>query len=537
MSDSEEPKWVLVASPATADQETTSPRAEGPRFDLNIGMWVAVALGAVAFYLVTVDSTLHLGATVATFLVVAGLLVGGRVRSASSLAALGLAGTLAVFLALRDNTTLSVANVLSIYGLLWLSVAFAKGASLLDATPLGLLVRGVRVLTNGLAAAVEGPAVVAGRSARVAGHQLSKRRRAAATQADPDTGSRFASAATIGAVLRGLLIAGPIVLVIGVLLASGDAVFAEAIGSALGAIGDLLLLPDISLNPFDHVIPLAIGAYLMTVGLRCAGRDLGAGWAPSFSPKLSRIELLMVLGGLVLVYGLYALIRVQALLTNDINDVVAAAEWARGGFFELLWAAALTVLVVTAAEVLTRRLTDGTGTVRALAVAVIVLTQVVVATAHQRLAVYIATGGQTELRLYATAFTLWIAVVFALVAIRILGLARSRTWLTTAVGLSAVLFLLVLNVVNPERMIVETNLAQGGAVLVEDFHRYSADGQVAILERLDETPEPFRTELTERFCSRRVDSMLSDEDSAWTAYLRAEVRRDALRNELCADGS
>jgi hypothetical protein len=99
------------------------------------------------------------------------------------------------------------------------------------------------------------------------------------------------------------------------------------------------------------------------------------------------------------------------------------AEYARQGFFELVAVAALVLLLLLVAHELLRRHTVSPGQqwlFRALAGGQIVLLYVIMASAGQRMRLYQEAFGLTELRLYATAFMLWLAAVFAWFTVTVL---------------------------------------------------------------------------------------------------------------------
>src|SRR5205085_5750237 len=103
------------------------------------------------------------------------------------------------------------------------------------------------------------------------------------------------------------------------------------------------------------------------------------------------------------------------------------AEYARRGFFELVWATALVLPLLLALHWLLR--TDDRAAqriFRALAAAQLVLLFVVIASALTRMRLYQREYGLTELRLYTTAFMGWLALVFVWFAATVLRGARER---------------------------------------------------------------------------------------------------------------
>jgi len=143
---------------------------------------------------------------------------------------------------------------------------------------------------------------------------------------------------------------------------------------------------------------------------------------------------------------------------------VTYADYARSGFFELLWVAGITVVVL----ILFSRITSLTerATKKAfqlLALLAIALTLLIVLVAFQRLRLYEEAYGFTMLRLYSHIFAVWVALVFLLLAADFAGLFQGRRWLVGAVSVSAMTVLLALNVVNPEAIVVSLNIDRAHA--------------------------------------------------------------------------
>jgi hypothetical protein len=135
------------------------------------------------------------------------------------------------------------------------------------------------------------------------------------------------------------------------------------------------------------------------------------------------------------------------------------ADYARSGFFELLWVAGITAIVL----ILFSRITGLTqpNTRRAFLVlgqVGIALTLLIVFVAFRRLSLYEDAYGFTMLRLYSHIFAVWIALVFLLLAADMAGFYRKRRWLVGATSICAMAVLLALNLVNPEAAVVALNI-------------------------------------------------------------------------------
>jgi hypothetical protein len=98
---------------------------------------------------------------------------------------------------------------------------------------------------------------------------------------------------------------------------------------------------------------------------------------------------------------------------------------------------------------------------RRLAVPLVVLLGAMMFSAGARMSLYVRYYGISTDRLYATAFMIWLAIVFAWLAFTVLR-SRPRTFaLGLVVSGFAVLF--TLNALDPDALVARTNLARGDA--------------------------------------------------------------------------
>ncbi len=138
------------------------------------------------------------------------------------------------------------------------------------------------------------------------------------------------------------------------------------------------------------------------------------------------------------------------------------AEYARRGFFALAWVAGLLLPMLLVAQALIP-VSEGRTLrfCRRLALPLVVLPGAIMLSAGARMRLYVHYYGLSTDRLYATAFMLWLALVFVWLAVTVLR-SRPRTF---AAGLvvSGFLVLLTLNGLNPDALVARANLARGDA--------------------------------------------------------------------------
>jgi hypothetical protein len=150
---------------------------------------------------------------------------------------------------------------------------------------------------------------------------------------------------------------------------------------------------------------------------------------------------------------------------------------------------------------------------------------VVVGAAIARLGLYEDAFGQTRLRWYSTAFAWWLGAVFVLVGVAFVVSRSVREWLPTAILASAFVALLVVNVVDPDRLIMAHNLDRASAgheFDVDHAMELSNDGVPTLVAGLDRLPVAARGAATRAMCT---DYHSADRDLvSWNRSTRAANR-------------
>lgn len=290
---------------------------------------------------------------------------------------------------------------------------------------------------------------------------------------------------------RAALVSGGLLLVFGTVLASADAVFAHTITA-----------------PFDWGIdldsmPRTVGLTLIaTVGAAtllayAAGRSTHAGEEPAaLRIPLGGVEWAIGLASVALLFAMFVAFQFGYLFGGEREIAVPGmtyAEYARSGFFQMMLATILTLLLVGSAWIAwARQAPRGSRRVRTfnrLATTLLLLNLVVLASAFKRLTLYEGAYGWTQLRFAVHAIILWLAVFLLISLLAILAGHTAR--LTVAASGLSVLALLAINAINPDAFIAERNLDRYAATGKLDLHYLSllsADATPVLVEGLDELP-------------------------------------------------
>ena len=260
-------------------------------------------------------------------------------------------------------------------------------------------------------------------------------------------------------IARAVLITVPIIVVFALLLTHADPVFAS-----------FLAIPNVDLAVvFSHVVVAGFFAWVVAGWLRRALITRRAqNGAPAAPPPLALgpTDVTLALGALNVLFAAFVVVQIgwlfggQALVLKTTG--LSYAEYARRGFAELTGVAGLLLPVLLGAQALIPASDVRTHRVyRRLAVPLVVLLGAIMLSAGARMKLYIHYYGISTDRLYASAFMIWLAMVFVWLAFTVLR-SRPRTF---AAGLVATGFaaLFTLNVINPDALVARANLARGDA--------------------------------------------------------------------------
>jgi hypothetical protein len=116
---------------------------------------------------------------------------------------------------------------------------------------------------------------------------------------------------------------------------------------------------------------------------------------------------------------------------------------------------------------------SGVKTFRLLAAAQVLLVFVILVSAYRRMQLYVDAFGLTEQRLYTTAFMFLIAALLAWFCATVLTGRRERFFLGAVI--SGLVTVIVLHAINPDALIVRTNIAKNRALDVKYLASLSAD--------------------------------------------------------------
>lgn len=344
-------------------------------------------------------------------------------------------------------------------------------------------------------------------------------------------------------VLRGVLLAVPVLLVFTALLASADLVFARIIEGILS----LNLLPNFDEAAGQTVVAVLIG-WVLAGGLAFAvgrGQSAGSGDEEAWDATLEAIPrhvhigfvevatVLALVNGLFLLFGLIQF----AYLFGGSSNIGAAgytyADYARRGFFELVAVSVLTLGLVLGLHHIARRDTARQRLIfNGLCTLTVGLVLLLLASAYRRMSLYEDAYGYTELRLYVQIFEMWLAA--ALVWLAAVLWVQPRSF---AIGafVAALGFLGTLNLANPDATIARENLDHyrtSGVLDTSYLADLSEDAVPTLLFALDSVKGEERDALAQSL-ARRLQNM--DQEGSWREWQAFHLSRNDAYNTLTAN--
>jgi uncharacterized protein DUF4153 len=476
-------------------------------------LWAFGAVAGILGALVLFDADPGINWTIWTIVAVTGLLAyrrPGRDRLRSLGLPLGFAIVLAAGAAVTTAPVLVVAIVAMVASLLSLALTLApEQADFRDYGAIDIVTapfRGIARTARGLISAV---------AATVTSTDVTRER----------------------PLLRGSLIAAPIVVVLVLLFAAADPFLARGRDAFIGVIDSWSAAPRVL---FGLLLTFfVVGAYAATqlvVAPRASAMQSPAG-QPAAAGRIGLTERRVVLGAVAAVSWLFVLLQVSYLfgtLPSAAGSGITFAEYARRGFGELAVAATGVALLIVA---LHQRVPAGdeTRVHKGLVWPALILLAAVVCilfSAFHRVSLYEDAYGYTTARVYAQAY-----MILALAVLVTLAWHVSRTFdvraLARAVMTIALTTLALLVFWNGDAWVARANIeryGRTGKLDVEYLTRgLSPDAYPALARALPGMAAPERTQLTAALAHEyaRQPSL-----RAGTSWYEWNLRRDRARHAL-----
>ena len=263
------------------------------------------------------------------------------------------------------------------------------------------------------------------------------------------------------AVLRGVLIALPLLLIFGALFASADTIFADQLQGLAAFFGAFNLGDGVAQAFLILMITWFLTGMYWHALTQAGGQPALEPDQPLMSPLLGFTESVVVLALLNALFLAFVIIQFRYFFAGAAAISVEGftyAEYARRGFFELLAVALLAGGVFWLLSGTTRREKAGQKVwFSTLGIILLMQVGVVLLSAFQRLSLYENAYGFTAERLSAHIFMIFLAVVLVLLAVLELTGQMKRLALVLVLALFA--FGVTLAAVNVDAQVAQRNLS------------------------------------------------------------------------------
>lgn len=401
-----------------------------------------------------------------------------------SLALSGLAGLLAVLSAVRsEGRTVLGLNLLSLSALVILAITYLNGQWMQYRLREHIIGR-VKLIFSGVTAV---PAAI------INAFKLREDPKA------PDAKGR----GLLKAVLIGLLIALPFIVLLGTLLAGADEAFSKLLGNFVrwlrfDNLGDIF-----SQGLFIGVLAWIIFGMYAHAFTESSVTEKIEPDRPLFRAFLGNTEAAVVLGSVNLLFALFLFVQARYFFAgqNAVESLgLTYSSYAVKGFNELIMVACLVFFIHYVLSSITRRVTQRQRRlISALATLMVLQVGVVLTSAHMRLALYEQMYGFTQLRLISHLFIPFIGLV--LLASVLMELKRAFKHTAIVLFGTAVAFSLCLAFVNVDATVARLNIQRAVTGEKLDYayliHDLSEDATPVMVERWQaaELPSSARADL------------------------------------------
>jgi hypothetical protein len=263
--------------------------------------------------------------------------------------------------------------------------------------------------------------------------------------------------ARVWPVIRGIVIALPVIAIFASLLSSADPIFANRFKDFM----DVFRIDNLPEYIFRLVYILILAYLLAGTFLHAAQKSdekvEEKTWVSAF---LGFTESTIVLGSVVLLFIAFVIIQFQYFFGGRANiglEGYTYSEYAVKGFGELVMVAFFSLLLLLGLGAITRRESENQRRIfSALGVGLVGLVIVMLVAAFQRLGLYEAAYGFSRLRTYTHVFMIWLGLL--LVAVVILEVVHRERRIGLAMIIALLGFVVSLSLLNVDAFIVNQNV-------------------------------------------------------------------------------
>ena len=298
--------------------------------------------------------------------------------------------------------------------------------------------------------------------------------------------------------VRGVLIAVPVLVFFTVLLATGDLIFQQGLKKFFTSFPHIRIPEAIlRLMIILFVAYILVGIFLYAA-IKSRDEALLDEDRPIVKRRLGFIEAAIVMGSVSLLFLIFVIFQFRYFFGGEVNIGLQGytySEYARSGFSELIAVALFSLLMILGLGTLTIR--ESTWQQRiysGLSVAIVLLVIVILISAYQRLMLAIDWHGFSRLRLYPSVFLIWVGILF--VAVIVLEIIHRERHFALAALLASLGFAISICVLNVDASIAKHNVYRtivGKHLNVNYLTTLSADALPRLAASFDDPTLPAAT--------------------------------------------
>lgn len=255
-------------------------------------------------------------------------------------------------------------------------------------------------------------------------------------------------------IIRGMLLALPVLFIFTVLFSSADLVFQKYISDLIKIDQEMILR--IVLVIFATFVFIGAFGFIFQKREENSLKDRAERKA-----NLGVIETSVLLGLINLLFFVFIAIQFTYFFggENNIKDLgITYSEYARKGFFELVIVAIISFLIVWAAEKdAVKHGKEHALPFKIFGALLIIQVIFIIISAFKRLWLYEEAYGFTAARLYGHTFVIWLSIAFIMLFYKIFSGQKENSFAFNIL-VSVMLFLAGLNLMNPDAFIARQNL-------------------------------------------------------------------------------
>ncbi|NRD79243.1 DUF4173 domain-containing protein [Bacillus sp. BRMEA1] len=322
----------------------------------------------------------------------------------------------------------------------------------------------------------------------------------------------------------GIIVSLPVLIVVLKLLMNADAHFDRL----MGGIPDWFQVVDAeTLIRWIVVLGFTLGFFTF---LQILAKKQVTYMLPNKSNPRVQLDAIIAITVLILinaVYVLFTIVQFKYFFGGTLQKDYTFAEYARKGFFELLFVTMINLTIMNSILTFVHVSTNGMKRLTQIMLSVLILSSsVMLCSAFLRLSMYEEAYGFTFIRVLVHSFMIFLTVIFAYTLVKIW---LEKLSLFHFYFIASLLYYTAVSVIDLNRIVVNENIHRyetTGKVDISNFESMSSDGEIGLVELYEKDPHipDLKSILLER------KKMLHMESKVWQSYnlKRAEAAKKIL---------